>query len=105
MVRKYLLDGTPREKGRGEWVEVDWETALDLTANKLRFARDTYGPDSVGVLDLGQMPQRRKLPDEQVCPPGGRDKQYRSLRPSLTLQHRGRSGHFLRLGRYVQLDG
>jgi anaerobic selenocysteine-containing dehydrogenase len=38
MVRKYLLDGTPREKGRGEWVEVDWETALDLTANKLRFA-------------------------------------------------------------------
>jgi predicted molibdopterin-dependent oxidoreductase YjgC len=49
-VRKYLLDGTPRPKGRGEWVEVDWDTALNLTANKLRLARDTYGPDSVGVL-------------------------------------------------------
>jgi predicted molibdopterin-dependent oxidoreductase YjgC len=49
-VRKYLLDGTPREKGRGEWVEVDWDTALNITADKLRFARDTYGPDSLGIL-------------------------------------------------------
>ena len=49
-VRKYLLDGTPREPGRGEWVEVDWDTALDITARKLREARDLHGPDSVGVL-------------------------------------------------------
>jgi NADH dehydrogenase/NADH:ubiquinone oxidoreductase subunit G len=26
MVRKYLLEGTPRPEGRGEWVEVDWDT-------------------------------------------------------------------------------
>lgn len=50
MVRKYLLDGTPREKGRGEWVAVDWDTALNITADKIRSARDTYGPDSIGVL-------------------------------------------------------
>jgi predicted molibdopterin-dependent oxidoreductase YjgC len=50
LVRKYLLDGTPRPKDRGEWVEVDWDVALNITANKLRSARDTFGPDSVGVL-------------------------------------------------------
>lgn len=50
MVRKYLLEGTPRPAGRGEWVEVDWDTALNITARKLRAARDTYGSDSVGVL-------------------------------------------------------
>jgi predicted molibdopterin-dependent oxidoreductase YjgC len=50
MVRKYLLEGTPRPEGRGEWVEVDWDTALDITAAKLRAARDQYGADTVGVL-------------------------------------------------------
>jgi predicted molibdopterin-dependent oxidoreductase YjgC len=50
-VRKYLLEGRKREGAeRGEWVEVDWETALDLTARKLREIRDTCGADSVGVL-------------------------------------------------------
>ena len=49
-VRKYLIDGTPRERDRGEWVEVDWETALDITSRKLREARDIHGPDSVGIL-------------------------------------------------------
>jgi predicted molibdopterin-dependent oxidoreductase YjgC len=49
-VRKYLLEGSPRPADRGEWVEVDWDTALDITARKMRFARDTYGPDSIGVL-------------------------------------------------------
>lgn len=49
-VRRYLLEGTPRADSRGEWVEVDWDTAMDITARKLRVARDTHGPDSVGVL-------------------------------------------------------
>jgi predicted molibdopterin-dependent oxidoreductase YjgC len=50
MVRRYLLEGTPKPHGRGEWVAVDWDTALNITANKLRAARDTFGGDSVGVL-------------------------------------------------------
>jgi formate dehydrogenase alpha subunit len=52
MVRAYLLDGKERVPGgeRGDWVKVDWETALDLTAHKLAQARDTFGGDSVGVL-------------------------------------------------------
>ena len=29
MVRKYLLDGLP-PADRGEWVEVDWDTALEI---------------------------------------------------------------------------
>jgi predicted molibdopterin-dependent oxidoreductase YjgC len=49
-LRKYLLEGTPRETDRGEWVEVDWDTALDITANKLRQIRDDYGSDSIGVM-------------------------------------------------------
>ena len=52
-VRQYLLEGDgARAPGqpRGPWVEVGWETALDIAARKLRTARDTYGPDSVGVL-------------------------------------------------------
>jgi predicted molibdopterin-dependent oxidoreductase YjgC len=49
-VRKYLLEGTPRPPGRGEWVEVDWDTALDITAHKLRETRDQHGSTSIGVL-------------------------------------------------------
>jgi predicted molibdopterin-dependent oxidoreductase YjgC len=50
-VRSYLLEGKKREAGdRGEWVEVDWETALHLTSQKLREIRDKFGSDSVGVL-------------------------------------------------------
>jgi len=49
-VRRYLLEGKTRPSSRGEWVEVDWDTALHVTAEKLRQARDQSGPDSVGVL-------------------------------------------------------
>ena len=59
-VRRYLLDGgrktddggQPSSAGRhpSDWVEVDWDTALNLAAAKLRAARDDHGPDSVGVL-------------------------------------------------------
>ncbi|MBN2387277.1 MAG: (2Fe-2S)-binding protein [Anaerolineales bacterium] len=56
-VRRYLLDGKPKPTGNRksssanrEWVEVDWDTALDITARRLRQARDTHGPDSVGIL-------------------------------------------------------
>lgn len=37
-------------RSNSSWVEVDWETALDITAKKLRKARDDFGPRSVGVL-------------------------------------------------------
>jgi predicted molibdopterin-dependent oxidoreductase YjgC len=71
LVRKYLLEGSGvRDQGsgigdqgaeithhasrttydRGEWVEVDWDTALNITAKKLAEARDNFGADSVGVL-------------------------------------------------------
>jgi len=33
-----------------DWVEVDWNTALNITAKKLAAARDNFGADSVGVL-------------------------------------------------------
>ncbi len=49
-VRRYLLEGTPRGKDRGEWVEVSWDTALEITARKIQQARDRSGPDSVGIL-------------------------------------------------------
>jgi len=49
-VRKYLLEGQTRPKDRGEWVEVDWKTALNITAEKLNHYRDTNGSDSIGIL-------------------------------------------------------
>ena len=49
-IRKYLLEGSPRGDSRGDWVEVDWEIALDITSGKLRQTRDTFGSDSVGIL-------------------------------------------------------
>jgi predicted molibdopterin-dependent oxidoreductase YjgC len=49
-VRKYLLENTPRPKDRGEWIEVDWDTALEIAARKLGEARDHFGPDTIGVL-------------------------------------------------------
>jgi len=53
-VRKYILDGTIRPHDRGPWVEVDWETALDVAARGLRTARDQYGPSSIGLLTSGR---------------------------------------------------
>jgi predicted molibdopterin-dependent oxidoreductase YjgC len=51
-VRRYLLENKEKQlKGKAwDWVETDWDTALDITARELRKARDTHGPDSVGVL-------------------------------------------------------
>lgn len=52
MVRRYLLDGgqKTREGSGWEWVQTDWETALTLTADKLRTTRDSHGADSIGIL-------------------------------------------------------
>ena len=51
-VRRYLLEGGKKSHhgSAWEWVETDWDTALNLTAHKLAQARDTSGPDSVGIL-------------------------------------------------------
>jgi formate dehydrogenase alpha subunit len=60
-VRRYLLTGDQPKPGHEErnpdipdapweWVETDWETALDITARKFRQARDDHSPNSIGVL-------------------------------------------------------
>jgi formate dehydrogenase alpha subunit len=52
MVRSYLIEKKERQpRGeRGEWVRVDWDTALEITAEKLAQIRDTCGGDSIGIL-------------------------------------------------------
>ncbi len=72
-VRKYLLEGKPRDGGRGEWVEVDWDTALDITASKLRQIQGFPWTRFDRCADIRQMHQRRELFDEQVRPAGDRD--------------------------------
>jgi len=51
-VRRYLLEG--REKSRQgrdwEWVQVDWQVALQLTAQKLDSTRKSFGADAIGIL-------------------------------------------------------
>ena len=52
-VREYLLSGTEARRqsaDRGAWVEVAWDTALDLVADKLNAIRVTSGPDAIGFL-------------------------------------------------------
>jgi formate dehydrogenase major subunit/formate dehydrogenase alpha subunit len=51
-VRRYLLESGKKEVGGPDWdwVETDWDRALNITATKLRTTRDSFGPDSVGVL-------------------------------------------------------
>jgi formate dehydrogenase major subunit/formate dehydrogenase alpha subunit len=51
-VRRYLLEGGKKSHHDAgwEWVETDWETALDLTAKKMHATRAQYGADSIGVL-------------------------------------------------------
>ncbi len=51
-VRRELLEGRARAPGepRGEWVSVDWDTALDLAAAKLEEVRRRSGPDALGFL-------------------------------------------------------
>lgn len=49
-VRRYLLEGKPRSLGRDEWVEVSWDTALDITARKLAGVKLESGPEAIGIL-------------------------------------------------------
>lgn len=52
MVRAYLLEKRERvpRGDRGEWVKVDWDTALELAAEKLTRIRETHGGNSIGIL-------------------------------------------------------
>jgi formate dehydrogenase alpha subunit len=50
-VRRYLLEGRPRPSaGRDDFVPVDWETALDLIAERLCKIKADSGPDAIAML-------------------------------------------------------
>ena len=51
-VRRYLLDkrGKTKEGNGWDWVETDWDTALDIVARKFSDIRDTKGADQIGLL-------------------------------------------------------
>jgi formate dehydrogenase major subunit/formate dehydrogenase alpha subunit len=56
-VRRYLLEGKKKPvignqvtSDQWEWVDVEWDTALDITARKLMRAREQFGADSIGLL-------------------------------------------------------
>ncbi len=53
-VRKYLLEGQKRPGNLGPFVEVSWETALELAAKGLLQARAAHGSESLGVLASGK---------------------------------------------------
>jgi formate dehydrogenase major subunit len=52
LVRQYLLDGLEKANidSLGDWVEVDWDTALNLVAKKFVAIKQESGPDAIGVL-------------------------------------------------------
>jgi formate dehydrogenase major subunit/formate dehydrogenase alpha subunit len=51
-VRSYLLDGSGKRKDDGgwDWVETEWETALNIVAKKFCTIRDTKGAEKIGIL-------------------------------------------------------
>jgi formate dehydrogenase alpha subunit len=52
-VRRYLREGGARRPADGpgrDWVEVDWQTALDLVVGKLAAVKRESGPNAIGIL-------------------------------------------------------
>ncbi len=52
-VRRWLLDGTAKPaspEDRGDWIDVDWDTALNVVAQRFAAIRAESGPDAFGVL-------------------------------------------------------
>jgi len=51
-VRKYLIDGGKknRDGDSWKWVETDWDSALQIVADKLKTTLQVSGADSIGVL-------------------------------------------------------
>lgn len=41
------------ERGRNQWIRITWDEALDTIAEKMKFYRDTYGPESIALV-LGE---------------------------------------------------
>jgi formate dehydrogenase major subunit/formate dehydrogenase alpha subunit len=50
-VRRYLLEGGEKrlEGSAWEWVETEWDRALDLVADRLHSVLETSGGDSIGL--------------------------------------------------------
>ena len=55
------------------WVEVDWDTALDVVAGKLTAGQARERRRCGGRAGLGQVHQRGELPGEQAHQAGDRD--------------------------------
>lgn len=51
-VRRYLLEGGKKEitGTPWDWVETEWDKALDIVADKLATTRKNFGADSIGLL-------------------------------------------------------
>ncbi len=52
-VRRYLLDGSPKPASldeRGDWVDVDWETALRVVVERFARIHGESGPDAFSLL-------------------------------------------------------
>jgi formate dehydrogenase alpha subunit len=52
LVREYILEGKikPGKKADSKWVEVDWDTAMQLVTNRLYQVKKDFGADAIGVL-------------------------------------------------------
>lgn len=53
-LREYLLKNETRPAGRGRFVEVEWDTALDIVARKFNQIRE-QGEGKIGVLASGRL--------------------------------------------------
>ncbi|MCD6638488.1 MAG: molybdopterin-dependent oxidoreductase, partial [Nocardioides sp.] len=51
--RERVTSPLVRDRVDGRWRAVDWDTALDLVADRLRTIRERRGPDAVAVFGGG----------------------------------------------------
>lgn len=51
-VRRYLLEerGKTKEDGGWDWIDVEWDVALNIVAKKFMEIRGNFGADSIGLL-------------------------------------------------------
>ena len=53
-IREYLLKNEPRPKNRGKFVNVDWDTALELVTRRFKQIRED-DPTKIGILASGRL--------------------------------------------------
>ena len=94
-VRRYLLGGVaPKQRpaDRGPWVDVDWDTAVRIVAQRLHAIRHDFGADAVGFLSSAKCTNEENYLVQKMARQLIGTNNVRPLRPAVPFLDRGRPG-------------